>query len=56
MTMTQSSSPLEYIKCAIQLETDVATQEQILQDFKALAQSRKPVFTTQPVPEKPAVT
>lgn len=44
---------LEYIKAAIELETNVLTQEQIITDYFSTAEARKPVFKRNHMPRKP---
>ena len=45
----------EYIKTAISLETDIATQERIVSVYKQNSQDRKPTLKLQNEPDKPSV-
>lgn len=45
---------LEYLKHAIDAETDAATQERIIERHESIAQDKIPVLTTKPFPDPPA--
>ena len=53
MSIVQHDDLLHYIKSAIEIETDMATQKQIISEYAAYSEKKKPQFITQTEPEKP---
>lgn len=53
MSTLSQTELLDYIKTAIEIETDLATQEQIINDYKSYSESKKPQLVTLPLPTAP---
>ena len=53
MSIVQHDDLLHYIKSAIEIETDKATQKQIISEYAAYSEQKKPKIVTQAEPEKP---
>lgn len=52
MKVPSKENTIEYIKHAIDLESSIVAQKQIIDDYKTISNEKKPVLDLQPLPER----
>ncbi len=52
MKVLSKEKTIEYIKHAIDLESSIVAQEQIIENYKSISDEKKPVLDLQPLPKR----